>query len=239
MNNEQIKKIEQLTEIPLSKLAIQRLNDFEQLFRFYNSHTNLVSKNDEKNLFEKHIYDSLNLCLFIKKYNIQNDAKLLDIGTGGGFPSIPLSIIYPDMQIYPLDSIAKKIGFIELVQKELRLDNLHPLCCRIEELSSDYREFFDVVTSRAVAQLNVLLEYSVPYAKVSGYIVEFKSKTTNEELDTAKNALTVLHSKTAGCIKYNLPLIEKYDRELVVIQKLKSVADIYPRKSGLPKKNPL
>ena len=235
----QIEKIEQLINSKLSKTAIQRLNDFEQLFKIYNSHTNLVSKNDEKNLFEKHIYDSLNLSLFIQKYNIQNDARILDIGTGGGFPSIPLSIIYHDMQIYPLDSIAKKIGFIELVQKELRLENLHPVCSRIEDISDNYKESFDIVTSRAVAQLNILLEYSVPFAKVNGYVVTFKSKTTEEELEAAKNALSVLRSKKADCIKYNLPLVEKYDRELVVIQKLQSSSNIYPRKSGLAKKNPL
>ncbi len=235
----QIELIEKLTGNKISKNAEQQLNDFEKIFKIYNSHTNLVSKNDEKNLFEKHIYDSLNLCLFFKKYNIKSNTKILDVGTGGGFPSIPLSILYPDMQIYPVDSIAKKIGFVELVQKELRLDNLHPLCCRIEEISNDYREFFDIVTSRAVAQLNILLEYSIPYTKINGYVVAFKSKNADEELDSAKNALAVLQSKTADRIKYNLPLLEKHDRELVVIQKLQSVADIYPRKSGLPKKNPL
>lgn len=239
LEKEQIELIEKLTGNKLTKLAQQQLNDFIQIFKIYNSHTNLVSKNDEKNLFEKHIYDSLNLCLFLEKYKIKQNAKILDIGTGGGFPSIPISILYPDIQVYPLDSVAKKIGFVELVQKELRLDNLHPICKRVEEISDDYREYFDVVTSRAVASLNILLEYSIPYAKVNGYFVAFKSKGADEELVCAQNALSVLKCKTADRIQYNLPSLEMYTRELVVIEKQESTSRIYPRKSGQAKKNPL
>ena len=239
IEKEQLELIEKLTGNKLTKLAHQQLNDFIQIFKIYNAHTNLVSKNDEKNLFEKHIYDSLNLCLFLQKYNIGPNAKILDIGTGGGFPSIPISILYPDIQVYPLDSIAKKIGFVELVQKELRLDNLHPICKRAEEISDDYREYFDVVTSRAVASLNILLEYTVPYVKINGYFVAFKSKGADEELAYAQNALSLLKCKTAERIQYNLPSLEMYTRELIVIEKLESTSRIYPRKSGQAKKNPL
>ena len=130
MHIEQKNLIQKDLNFQITKLFEERMNTFEQLFKIYNSHTNLVSKNDEKNLFEKHIYDSLCFILFKNKYNINNNIKLMDIGTGGGFPSIPLSIAYPEMEICPVDSIAKKIGFIELVQKELRLDNLHPICKR-------------------------------------------------------------------------------------------------------------
>ena len=118
MEDKHFTLIEQLIGEELPKLTKERLQNFEQLFKIYNSHTNLVSKNDEKVLFEKHIYDSLCLALFFKKFNINTSAKILDVGTGGGFPSLPLAIVFPQLQIYPLDSIAKKIGFIEFVQKE-------------------------------------------------------------------------------------------------------------------------
>ena len=210
---------------------------YMEIFLEENSKVNLISKNDEKLLWEKHVFDSLSIEKFFDKYG--ECKTLLDIGTGGGFPSIPLSILYPDIQIYPLDSIAKKIGFVELVQKELRLDNLHPICKRAEELSVDYRDYFDVVTSRAVASLNILLEYSVPYVKVNGYFVAFKSKGADEELVLAQNALSVLKCKTVDRIKYNLPSLEMYNRELVVIEKQESTSRIYPRKSGQARKSPL
>lgn len=239
MDDKQFELIENLVGFELTKLAKEKLINFEQLFKIYNSHTNLVSKNDEKNLFEKHIYDSLCLSLFFKKYKIPADAKILDIGTGGGFPSLPLSIIYPDMKIYPLDSIAKKIGFIEFVQKELRLENLHPLCKRAEDLPYEMKNSFDVVTSRAVASLNTLLEYTVPFAKINGYVAAYKSKNADEEIENAKNALNVLNSETTDRIKYDLPNVEEHNRELVVIKKLASTPRQYPRKSGQAKKNPL
>ena len=121
----------------------------------------------------------------------------------------------------------------------MRLENIHPICKRVEEISDDYREYFDVVTSRAVASLNILLEYSIPYVKINGYFVAFKSKGVDEELVYAQNALSVLKCKTADRIQYNLPSLEMYTRELVVIEKQESTSDIYPRKSGQPKKNPL
>lgn len=239
MDDKQFELIENLVGFKLTKLAKEKLINFEQLFKIYNSHTNLVSKNDEKNLFEKHIYDSLCLSLFFKKYEIPADAKILDIGTGGGFPSLPLSIIYPDMKIYPLDSIAKKIGFIEFVQKELRLENLLPLCKRAEDLPYEMKNSFDVVTSRAVASLNTLLEYTVPFAKINGYVAAYKSKNADDEIENAKNALNVLNSETTDRIKYDLPNVEEHNRELVVIKKLASTPRQYPRKSGQAKKNPL
>ena len=143
MNEKKLEIIKNNLEITISKQTNEKFESFAQLFKIYNSHTNLVSKNDEQNLFEKHIYDSLCFELFLQKYPHKENAKILDIGTGGGFPSIPLSIIHKEFEIYPLDSIAKKIGFIELVQKELRLDNLNPTCKRVEELPTNLKNSFD------------------------------------------------------------------------------------------------
>lgn len=231
--------IEKLIQKELSKSIKENLINFEQLFKIYNSHTNLVSKNDEKNLFEKHIYDSLALGLFLKEFDIKDGAKILDIGTGGGFPSLPLSIVFPELQVFPLDSIAKKIGFIELVQKELRLENIHPLCKRVEDLPADYKQSFDVVTSRAVASLNVLLEYAIPFLKTGGFFSAYKSINADEEIKNAKNALNRLYCTVEQRIKYDLPAVEQHSRELLIIQKYKNTPAMYPRKSGLAKKNPL
>ena len=239
LEQEQFELIEKLIERKLSRSDTEKLQNFVQLFKFYNSHTNLVSKNDEKNLFEKHIYDSLSLGIFIRKYKINQDAKILDVGTGGGFPSIPLSILYPELQIYPLDSIAKKIGFIELVQKELRLENIYPVCKRVEELPTDFRQSFDIVTSRAVASLNTLLEYTIPFVKTGSYFVAYKSKNSDQEIQQAENAFKILNSHIEYRIKYDLPYIQDHTRELIVIKKDKDTQKSYPRKSGQAKKNPL
>lgn len=239
MENNQFVLIQKLIRRELSKFEQEQFQNFEHLFKIYNSHTNLISKNDEKKFFEKHIYDSLAMTLFFNKYKISEEASMLDVGTGGGFPSLPLAIIYPHMKIYPLDSIAKKIGFIEFIQKELRLDNLCPLCKRVEELPLDFKESFDVVTSRAVAPMNTLLEYTVPFAKTESYIVAFKSKIAEQEILQAQNALKILHCEVEDRIKYDLPIDESYNRELLVIKKTKKTANNYPRKSGQAKKCPL
>lgn len=239
MDDNQISLVNKLLNKELSKNTLLRFSDYERLFKIYNSHTNLISKNDEKLFFEKHLYDSLCLCKFFEKYQINDDIKLLDVGTGGGFPSVPLSIVFPEMQIFAIDSIAKKIGFIELVQKELRLENINPICKRVEDLNRDYKNSFNVVTSRAVASLNVLLEYTIPFVKSGGYFVAFKSKNAKEELELAQNAISVLNCEYVESISYELPLEEDFVRELLVFKKLKNTSKDYPRKSGQARKNPL
>lgn len=235
----QIELIENNLDIKLTKTQKEQFLNFESLFKIYNSHTNLVSKNDEKNLFEKHIYDSLCLNIFFKKYKIEGAQKILDIGTGGGFPAIPLAIAFKEFQIYPVDSIAKKIGFIELIEKELRLENIHPLCKRAEEMDNEFKESFNIITSRAVAPLNILLEYAIPFLKAGGYFIAYKSKGAKEEIDGAKNALSTLNAEIIEEIEYKLPGHEEFMRELVVIKKTKKTPKEYPRKSGLAKKSPL
>ena len=242
MNTEQIELLKNSLNINITKLFEERMTTFGQLFKIYNSHTNLISKKDAEHLFSKHIYDSLALNLFFEKYKIKETASLMDIGTGGGFPAIPLSIAFPEMEIYPIDSIAKKIGFIELVQKELRLNNLHPLCKRVEELDSKMKSTFDIVTSRAVAPLRTLLEYAVPYLKIGGFFAAYKSINADNELLEAQNALKVLNAELAARISYKLPQdceAEEYSRELLIIKKTTKTPFIYPRKSGQAKKNPL
>ncbi len=239
MQIEKKETLEKDFDISISKTNEQQIDTFEQLFKIYNNHTNLISKNDEIHLFEKHIYDSLSFSLFKNRYITNENTKLLDIGTGGGFPSIPIAITCENIDIYPIDSIAKKIGFIELIQKELRLQNLHPICKRVEDLELKQKASFDIVTSRAVAPLNTLLEYAIPFLKQNGYFVAYKSKNADEEIQNAQNALSVLKAEIIDRIEYKLPKLEEYKRELIIIKKIGKTPSLYPRKSGQAKKNPI
>lgn len=212
------------------------LKNYAEEFLNYNSHTNLISKNDEKVLFEKHIFDSLaiNLCpQFLSCHSI------LDIGTGGGFPSVPIAIVYPGIKVVGVDSVAKKINFINLLAQKLNLKNLQGIVSRTEDLDAKYFEKYDMVTSRAVAPLNVILEYGVPFVKIGGYFVAYKSKIVNEEIEKAQNALKVLNCEIEEIISYKLPLEENFERNLVVIKKLRKTPKNFPRKVGLAKSNPL
>ncbi len=208
-----------------------------ELFKAYNSHTNLISKNDEKFLFEKHIFDSLALNLFFEKFNIPQ--TLMDIGTGGGFPSVPVSVAKPQIKIFAVDSISKKINFIKIVKQELNLKNLTPVVSRIEELPKELKSTFDLVTTRALGALPLILEYASAYLKIGGYFVAYKSIDSENELSQAKNAMKVLKMELVDEINYKLPLNENFDRKLLVFKKLNEVPDIYPRPFNIMKKNPL
>lgn len=231
-------KLENLN-ISLINEKIQLFEAFSKLFLDYNSKVNLISKNDEKVLFEKHIYDSLSFNLFFQKYIKTGNINLLDIGTGGGFPSLPLSILYDDIQITALDSIQKKINFINYAASELKIKNIKPLCSRVEDLSSDKRSSYDVVVTRAMAELRTVLEYAIPYIKVGGYFVAYKSIKADDEIQAAKKALMILNSCVVEKIEYSLPVKQENKRLLIVIKKQKEVPCSYPRKNGQVKKNPL
>lgn len=235
-------KLELINEklnIDVTDKAAGNINQFAKLFEEYNSHTNLMSKNDVSFLFEKHIFDSLAISFFLEKYNLKSELNVLDIGTGGGFPSVPLALCFDDMSVMALDSIGKKIDFIKSVKDKLNLNKLNPVCSRVEDIDSSYKEYFDIVTTRAVSDLNVILEYAVPYLKVGGYFIAYKSKNVDEEINNAKNALRVLGAKVIEKIEYKLPLESDFTRFLVVIKKEKSTPKSYPRKNGSAKKLPL
>lgn len=212
---------------------MDKFQKFAELFRQYNSHTNLMSKNDAEKLETKHIPDSLAIKNFFEKYYLPE--KILDIGTGGGFPAIPIALEYEKIKVFALDSTAKKIKFIENVKNELILQNLFPVCSRIEDF--DKKEFFDVVTTRAVANLSSILEYSAPFAKINGYIVAYKSKTADDELLLSKNALKILGLNFIE--KIDCKIGEELSRCLLVFQKMKQTPKNYPRGNNLVRKNPL
>lgn len=179
-----------------------------------NSLVNLISKNDERFLWEKHVFDSLSIDKFIKKYlSSDKTYKLLDIGTGGGFPSVPIALTYPNIQVTALDSIRKKINAIENIKQDLNIQNLITICERAENL----HEKFDIITSRAVASLDKICTYALPLLKKDGYFIAYKSRKTPEEISNAEKILKKYNSKIIDIIEYKLPLTENYTRNLIVI----------------------
>ena len=198
-------------------------NDYIKAFLNQNAKLNLISKNDEKYLWEKHIYDSLAIEKFFKKYG--NAFKtLLDFGTGGGFPAIPIAFCYPEIQVTAMDSIRKKINAICEIKEELNIENLHPICSRVEQ-SHCHPELvsgseFDIVTSRAVASLDKIVEYAMPRLKKDGFFIAYKSVKAQEEIDAAQKALKKHKAKVVDIIEYDLPLEENHTRNLIVIKKV-------------------
>lgn len=181
-----------------------------------NSKINLISKNEEKFLWEKHVFDSLGAELFFKKYsNDLNGKTLIDIGTGGGFPAVPLAIRYPELNVTALDSIRKKLIAIENITNDLEIKNLKILHERAENVTNKY----DFVTSRAVATLDKISEYALPLLKKGGYFIAYKSRKVDEEIEQARPTIKRLGGEIIDIIEYKLPLEEIYERNLVIIQK--------------------
>lgn len=231
-------KLEQLG-LNISQEQKELFDSFSVLFSEYNEKINLISSSDVRYLFEKHIYDSLAFNLFYEKYVKNKKTKLMDIGTGGGFPSLPISLCYKNTDVVALDSINKKINFIKYASDVLKIENIKPICSRVEDLSPSMKSSFDIVVTRAMAELRVVLEYAIPFVKVGGYFVAYKSIKAEEEIENAKNALKTLNSKIIDKIEYSLPIEEQNKRVLLIIKKEKEVASSYPRKNGQVKKNPL
>ncbi|MCR5846994.1 MAG: 16S rRNA (guanine(527)-N(7))-methyltransferase RsmG [Lachnospiraceae bacterium] len=175
--------------------------------------------------------------------SILNDAhpiSVLDLGSGAGFPGIPLKILFPSLNITLADSLNKRIGFLNLVIDELGLKGIKAVHTRAEEIAHDkeYREQYDLVVSRAVANLSVLSEYCIPFVKEGGYFISYKSGNSSDEISSAKNAIGMLGGKYIGCFDFNLPNSD-YSRSNICIKKIKNTEDRFPRKSGTPSKKPL
>ena len=188
--------------------------DYIKAFLNQNSKLNLISKNDEKFLWEKHIFDSLSIEKFFEKYK-PSGSKLLDIGTGGGFPSVPTALAYPDIEVFALDSIRKKINAIENIKAVLNIQNLHTICDRAENI----KDKFDIITSRAVAPLKIIIGYAMPLLNKNGYFIAYKSIRTEEEIKESKNILKKYNAEVTDIIKYDLPLEENHTRNLIIIKK--------------------
>ena len=227
-------------------LSDEQLGMFREYLRQleeFNSHTNLVSSTET--VIEKHFLDSLSLGLTSSEIDFSQSLKVIDIGIGGGFPGIPLVIAFPHWKLCAVDSIAKKLKFIELLSEKLGMQNqVEIVAARAEELAqvagiparTTKREEFDLAVTRAVARLNVICEYCLPFVKEGGYFVAYKAKTATEELEEAQGAIYALGGKYITTISTD---IAGDKRNLVVIKKIAPTPEKYPRKPGRPTKKPL
>ena len=202
------------------KKGLKKLQDksfykkYMDTFLKKNSVLNLISKKDEEFLWEKHIFDSLSIEKFFEKYGCTHKT-LLDIGTGGGFPALPIALTYPNIEITALDSIRKKINAIEDIKKELKIQNLKTICDRAENL----KEKYELITSRAVAPLKVILNYAMPLLKNGGYFIAYKSLKTDEEISDSQKEFKKYKAKVIDIIEYQLPLKENHTRKLIIISR--------------------
>lgn len=226
-----------------SKKIDVMFND-EQLDKFYcymnlllewNEKINLTAITNPEEVILKHFIDSLT----INKY-IEENKSVVDVGTGAGFPGIPLKIYRPDIEVTLVDSLNKRINFLDEVISSLKLDNICTVHSRIEDFGKNnkYREKFDYVTARAVANMSVLSEYLIPIAKVDGKCICMKGSNVDEELNNGKTAIGILGGKIENVDEFYLPDSD-ISRNIIVINKIKSTPNKYPRKAGVPSKEPL
>lgn len=223
--------------VTLSEQQRTQYEEYYSLLVEWNEKINLTAITEKAEVYEKHFYDSISASFFFDFTKVET---LIDIGAGAGFPSLPIKIIYPHLQVTILDSLNKRITFLEHLSKELKLEHVSCIHGRAEEFGGDpkYRDRFDVVTARAVARLNVLAEYCMPFAKVGGNFVVLKGADASNELDEAKKAIKTLGGKTEKLETFALP-IEKAERSIIVINKLAATPKGYPRKAGTPSKKPI
>lgn len=215
----------------------QKFMKYKELIQEWNKKINLTAIDEDEEIMKKHFIDSMKVCKFDK---VTLFGKILDVGTGGGFPGIPLKIVNPNSKITLLDSLNKRIKFLNEVIKELNLKDIDAIHGRAEDFATqaEYREQFDGVVSRAVANMAVLSEFCLPYVKVGGYFVALKGPSIDEELDQAKKAISILGGKIEKVMDVT---VEGSDlkHNLVVVKKVKSTPKKYPRKAGMVTKSPL
>lgn len=223
--------------IQLSEKQKKQFQDYFRLLVEWNEKINLTAITDLEGVYLKHFYDSLAPIL---EGLIPNQAiKLLDIGAGAGFPSLPMKIVFPQLEVTIIDSLNKRINFLNLLADELELEGVSFYHGRAEDFGQDkaFRASFDLVTARAVARMQILSELTIPFLKVGGQLLALKASQANEELDQAKNALNLLFSKVTDNLAYELPNGDP--RYMTVVQKKKETPNKYPRKAGMPNKRPL
>ena len=222
------------------ELTDRQKNQFERYFELlveWNEKINLTAITEKNEVYLKHFYDSI--APVLQGLIDNQELKLLDIGAGAGFPSLPMKIICPQLDVTIIDSLNKRINFLKLLAEELGLDKVHFYHGRAEDFAQDkdFRAQFDLVTARAVARMQVLSELTIPYLKVGGKLLALKAANAPEELNEAKNALNLLFSKVQDNLSYALPNGDP--RFITVVEKKKETPNKYPRKAGMPNKRPL
>lgn len=227
--------------IVLTEKQIKQFNQYYDLLVEWNSFMNLTAITEFDEVCQKHFLDSLSIVkAYPDHYFKENTFQFIDIGTGAGFPSIPIKIVFPNLKFTLVDSLNKRIKFLNEVIDQLQLSDCTAVHGRAEDLAknSSYREQYDFCVSRAVANLSTLCEYCMPYVKVGGRFVSYKSEKITEEAEKAKHAISVLGGKFERQVEFTLPDSDIY-RNIYIIQKEKITPKKYPRKAGLPSKEPL
>ena len=222
-------------KIPINDEKISQFNTFIDYMLEYNETTNITAITEKEDIIYKHVLDSV---WIIDK--LKSNTKVIDIGCGGGFPSIPLAILNNSLQFTAIDSNNKKITFVNNAKNTLKLNNFTAIHTRIEDIAKkiDYREQFDYAISRAVAPLNTIIEYSAPLIKIGGYIVAYKGSNYKEELNASQNALKLLDCKVENIEKLHIDEINA-DRYVIFIKKLNITNAKYPRPANKPRLQPL
>ncbi|MDY5730569.1 MAG: 16S rRNA (guanine(527)-N(7))-methyltransferase RsmG [Eubacteriales bacterium] len=227
----------ELNQFVFEQNQIEQIIQFHDLLVEWNKQINLTSIVEVDEAVEKHYLDSLQL---LKTDIVLQNKMVVDLGTGAGFPGIPLAIFCPETQFVLIDSLAKRIRFLEHVVETLHLKNVCLIHARAEDIAHNpnYREQFDIVVSRAVAQLNILSEYLLPLSKIGGLVCAYKAKVETDEIEKANKAIYLL----GGLHTEIIPVQFKNSiltRNLIIIPKTKNTPKQYPRKAGIPKKNPI
>jgi 16S rRNA (guanine527-N7)-methyltransferase len=224
-------------DIVLDDRQIQQFMDYYELLIEWNKVMNLTAITDYEEVLSKHFIDSL---ASVKVCDYNKIKSVIDIGTGAGFPGIPLKIVFPRLKIVLLDSLNKRINFLNEVIEKLGLEGISTIHGRAEDFArqGEYREQFDLCVSRAVANLSTLSEYCLPYVRKSGYFVPYKSGKIEEEVEQAKKAVGILGGELQEVVKFQLADTDM-ERSFVVIKKERNTSKKYPRKAGLPGKEPI
>lgn len=221
--------------IEINEQQAKKYYKYMNLLIEWNEKMNLTAIVEPNDIIMKHFVDSLTIQKYIKK-----DSKVIDVGTGAGFPGLPLCIYREDTKFILMDSLNKRIKFLDEVINQNQLKNVDTIHGRAEEIAKnkEYREEFDGATSRAVAPLNILLEYMLPFVKIGGYCICMKGSNIDEELKKSNRALEVLKGKIELVEKFELPGTD-YGRNIIIIKKIGNISNKYPRKAGTPSKEPI
>ncbi|OON95529.1 MAG: 16S rRNA methyltransferase G [Candidatus Epulonipiscioides saccharophilum] len=235
--NQFLKNGAAMMNIELSGLQIEQLLKYKELLLEWNEKLNLTAITEDKEIITKHFLDSLSVNTAI---DLMQHKNLIDIGTGAGFPGLVLKIVYPHLEITLVDSLKKRLVFLDAVIKSLDLDKIYTVHSRAEDLAKNinYREKYDICSPRAVSNLATLSEYSLPFIKIGGYFIALKGQKLDEEINQASNAIKILGGKLDHVVDIPIPETDIIHK-IAVIKKIKHTNKRYPRKSGEPLKNPL
>lgn len=223
--------------LEISEEKYNKFIQYKDLMKEWNEKVNLTAITDDKEIVIKHFVDSIKAFEF---KNLNSSVKIIDVGTGAGLPGIPIKIMNDDAEVVLLDSLQKRINFLNEVISTLKLEGIKTVHGRAEDFGTDlnYREKFDVAISRAVANMAVLCEFCLPFVKKNGYFVALKGPAVQEELDEAKKAIGILGGKIEKVIKVNFENSD-LDHNLVIIKKIKNTPKQYPRRAGTVTKKPI